>query len=135
MAKHYLGWWIPRLVVALVATSLTHWGNSFWAWAGTFMTIALIINCIGLGKRPRRELTRPHSGEETDVMLLDVGPRELDVMKVYREFSDRSFDEIDSLIEDGPIPASLGVSLTVAEAEELVRLITKNGGRAEIIRR
>lgn len=127
--------WAARAVTAAGSIALLALTSGFWYWLGLFGLAVVVLSSLGVSKVPRRKLESPSPGEGLDVLLIDVGQRDLDILKVYGQFSDLGFDEMDALIDEGDLPAPMNVSLTLRDAEELVALISKHGGNAEILRK
>jgi large subunit ribosomal protein L7/L12 len=68
--------------------------------------------------------------EEFDVVLKDVGPNKIQVIKVVREVTSLGLKEAKELVESAPKPVKEGVKKP--EAEEIKKKLEEAGATAEI---
>jgi len=67
---------------------------------------------------------------EFDVILADVGPNKINVIKVVREITGLGLKEAKELVESAPKPVKTGVSK--GEAEEIKKKLEEAGAKVEI---
>ncbi|MCC6025742.1 MAG: 50S ribosomal protein L7/L12 [Caldimicrobium sp.] len=79
---------------------------------------------------PQAEAKPAEEKTEFDVILAEVGPNKINVIKVVREITGLGLKEAKDLVEGAPKPIKTGVSK--AEAEEIKKKLEEVGAKVEI---
>jgi len=79
---------------------------------------------------PQAEAKPAEEKTEFDVILAEVGPNKINVIKVVREITGLGLKEAKDLVESAPKPIKTGVSK--AEAEEIKKKLEEVGAKVEI---
>jgi large subunit ribosomal protein L7/L12 len=79
---------------------------------------------------PQAEAKPAEEKTEFDVILAEVGPNKINVIKVVREITGLGLKEAKDLVEGAPKPIKTGVSK--AQAEEIKKKLEEVGAKVEI---
>ena len=79
---------------------------------------------------PKAEAKPAEEKTEIDVILAEVGPNKINVIKVVRDITGLGLKEAKDLVESAPKPIKTGVSK--AEAEEIKKKLEEVGAKVEI---
>lgn len=79
---------------------------------------------------PAAEAAPAEEKTEFDVILAEVGPNKINVIKVVREITGLGLKEAKDLVEGAPKPIKTGVSKN--EAEEIKKKLEEVGAKVEI---
>lgn len=79
---------------------------------------------------PAAEAAPAEEKTEFDVILAEVGPNKINVIKVVREITGLGLKEAKDLVEGAPKPVKTGVSKN--EAEEIKKKLEEVGAKVEI---
>lgn len=79
---------------------------------------------------PQAEAKAEEEKTEFDVILAEVGPNKINVIKVVREITGLGLKEAKDLVESAPKSVKTGVSK--AEAEEIKKKLEEVGAKVEI---
>jgi large subunit ribosomal protein L7/L12 len=91
--------------------------------------IAAVAAVAGVAA-PQAEAKPAEEKTEFDVILAEVGPNKINVIKVVREITGLGLKEAKDLVESAPKPIKTGVSK--AEAEEIKKKLEEVGAKVEI---
>jgi len=88
------------------------------------------VTAVAGAAAPQAEAKPAEEKTEFDVILAEVGPNKINVIKVVREITGLGLKEAKDLVESAPKPIKTGVSK--AEAEEIKKKLEEVGAKVEI---
>lgn len=92
--------------------------------------VAAVAAVGAVAAAPAAEAAPVEEKTEFDVILTEIGPNKINVIKVVREITGLGLKEAKDLVEGAPKPVKTGVSKN--EAEEIKKKLEEVGAKVEI---
>lgn len=92
--------------------------------------VAAVAAVGAVAPAPAAETAPVEEKTEFDVILTEIGPNKINVIKVVREITGLGLKEAKDLVEGAPKPVKTGVSKN--EAEEIKKKLEEVGAKVEI---
>ena len=99
-------------------------------WGVTAASAAPVMMAGAMAAGGGAAVVEEEEQTEFDVVLADVGPKKINVIKAVRGLTDLGLKEAKELVEG--VPATVKEGIEKAEAEDVVKQLTEAGATAEL---